>query len=109
MRLLDLYCGAGGAAVGYNRAGIGQWLAKAAAERERGVTTVCLLPARTDTRWWHEWVWDRCGCHPRTGVEVRFVQGRVVFELNGKPIVDKNGRPVGSPFPSVIVIFRGVP
>ena len=81
---------------------IGRWLAKAAAEREHGVTTVCLLPARTDTRWWHQYVWDGSTHHPRTGVEVRFLQGRVRFELDGQPA------PSGSTFPSVLVIFRGV-
>ena len=82
--------------------GIGRWLAKAAAERENGVTTVFLLPARTDTKWWHEHVWDASTHHPRTGVEVRFLQGRVKFEIDGKPA------PAGSTFPSVLVIFRGV-
>lgn len=83
--------------------GIGRWLAKAAAERLNSVTTVCLLPARTDTRWWHQYVWDASTHHPHTGVEVRFLAGRVRFELGGKPA------PAGSTFPSVLVIFRGAP
>lgn len=82
--------------------GIGRWLAKAAEERLKGVTTVCLLPARTDTKWWHEWVWDKSTHHTRTGVEVRFLKGRVRFLLGGKPA------PAGSTFPSVIVVFRGI-
>lgn len=80
--------------------GVGRWLTKAAEERLMGLTTVCLLPARTDTRWWHEHVWDGTAHHPRTGVGIRFLQGRVRFELGGKPA------PAGSTFPSVIVVFQ---
>ena len=34
---------------------IGKWIAKAYAEaRHNGSTIVCLVPARTDTKWWHD-------------------------------------------------------
>jgi phage N-6-adenine-methyltransferase len=72
------------------------FIAKAAAERWRGATTVCLVPARTDTRWWHESVWDQVRHAPRPGVEVRFVKGRLTF----------GGAPTGAPFPSVVIVFR---
>lgn len=32
---------------------ISRWLAKACAESRKGKTVVCLIPSRTDTRWWH--------------------------------------------------------
>ncbi len=60
--------------------------------------TVLLLPSRTDTRWWHDFVWDRDNPRPYPGVEVRFIKGRVKF----------GGAANGAPFPSVIVVMRGV-
>ena len=35
---------------------IGAWVAKAHSESLKGATVVCLIPARTDTRYWHEYV-----------------------------------------------------
>lgn len=75
-----------------------EFMAKAAAEAKKGCTVVCLVPSRTDTRWWHEHVWDRDTHQPRPGVEVRFIKGRLKF----------GGAPAGAPFPSVIVVFRPV-
>lgn len=66
--------------------GIGQWVRKAYEAAQGGATVVCLLPARTDTRWWH----DYC-----TKGEARFVRGRLKF-----------GGKSSAPFPSVVVIFR---
>lgn len=54
-----------------------------------GMTVVCLLPARTDTKWWHDY------CQKTS--EVRFIQGRLKFS-NSK---------WNAPFPSAIVVFRG--
>lgn len=69
--------------------GIGRWVAKAAASVRDGdcQRVVCLLPARTDTRWWQV---------VRTEAAlVRFVPGRVKF-----------GEGRGSaPFPSAVVVF----
>lgn len=45
---------------------------KAAVESERGATVVCLVPARTDTKWWHEQVMARAS-------EVRLVRRRLKF------------------------------
>jgi phage N-6-adenine-methyltransferase len=60
-------------------------------------TVVCLVPARTDTRWFHSYVWDGLCVHgPIPGVEVRFVRGRLKF----------GGSKNSAPFPSVVVIFR---
>lgn len=67
---------------------IGKWVAKAANTAWSGLgTVVCLLPARTDTRWWHEYC---------AKAELRFIRGRLKFGTS------KNS----APFPSAIVIFR---
>jgi phage N-6-adenine-methyltransferase len=71
---------------------IGKWVSKAYAESLLGATVVCLLPARTDTAWWH----DYC-----TKGEIRFIRGRIYFLTNGAPS-DR------APFPSAVVIFRAL-
>lgn len=73
-----------------------EFIGKAAAEAANGCTVVCLVPSRTDTRWWHEHVWDRIAHRPKAGVEVRFVKGRLRFG-GGKDC---------APFPSVVIVFR---
>jgi phage N-6-adenine-methyltransferase len=74
-----------------------QFIAKAAVEAKKGLTCVCLVPARTCTKWWHEHVWDAEKHQPRAGVEIRFIKGRLKFGEG------KNS----APFPSVVIIFRG--
>lgn len=64
--------------------GLGRWLAKAS----EADLVVYLLPARTDTRWWHEYA--------LSASEIRFVRGRLHF----------NGAKAGAPFPSVLLIYR---
>ena len=73
-----------------------EFVAKAAAERLRGVLTVMLVPSRTDTRWFHEHLWDREAHTPKTGIQLRFVKGRLKF----------GGAAAGAPFPSMVVVFR---
>jgi phage N-6-adenine-methyltransferase len=63
---------------------------------------VFLLPSRTDTQWFHEYIWDCASHHPRTGVEMRLLKGRVKFI--GAVTVDYSA----APFPSVVVVFRKV-
>jgi hypothetical protein len=65
---------------------IGLWIKKA---YESGSVCVMLLPARTDTKWFHEYCMK--------ADEIRWVKGRLKF---GDA---KNS----APFPSMIVIFRG--
>lgn len=74
------------------------FITKAAQEARQGVTVVCLIPSRTDTRWWHSEVWDaeKNACRP--GVEIRFIKGRLKFGNSTN----------SAPFPSVVVIFRPV-
>jgi phage N-6-adenine-methyltransferase len=66
---------------------IARWMKKAFTESQRGALVVCLIPSRTDTRWWHDWVMKSS--------EVRFVSGRISFGSS------KNS----APFPSCIVIY----
>lgn len=66
-----------------------------------GKTVVCLIPARTDTHLWHDYVWDERTHKPRTSVEVRLLKGRLKFLQNGK---EKQA----APFPSAVVIFHAL-
>jgi phage N-6-adenine-methyltransferase len=75
-----------------------EFIGKAATEGRKGCTVVCLVPSRTDTRWFHEHVWNVATNSPRPGVEVRFVKGRLRF----------GGGKDSAPFPSVVIIFRPV-
>lgn len=69
---------------------------KASRQAALGATTVCLLAARTDTRWFHDFIYHaEAGCF-RTGVEVRFIKGRLKFEGHKNP----------APFPSLLVVFH---
>jgi hypothetical protein len=68
-----------------------KWVEKAWLEMTmNNVTTVALLPARTDTKWF----WDYC-----IKQEIRLIKGRIRF-LND----DKDEMP--APFPSLIVVFK---
>jgi len=73
-----------------------EFVSQAAQEARMGATVVCLVPSRTDTRWWHEHVWDAEKNQPRDGVEVRFIKGRLKFGDSTN----------SAPFPSVIIVFR---
>lgn len=64
---------------------------KASIEATKGNTTVMLIPSRTDTQWFHDYVYQK------PNVEVRFVKGRLKF----------GGAKNNAPFPSMIVIFKG--
>lgn len=69
---------------------IGDWMQKAADEADRGATVVCLIPARTDTRWFQDTV---LRLQHMGRADIRFVRGRLKF---GDA---KNA----APFPSLIV------
>jgi phage N-6-adenine-methyltransferase len=70
----------------YGRA-IAQWMRKAYDSAQNGATVVCLIPARTDTKWWHQFAMKG---------EVRLIRGRIRFD----------GAKHGAPFPSAVVVFR---
>ena len=68
---------------------IKHWMKKAYESSLKGATVVCLVPARTDTEWWHNYALKG---------EIEFIRGRLKF---GDA---KNS----APFPSAVVVFRGV-
>jgi phage N-6-adenine-methyltransferase len=74
--------------------GCADWMAKAYAESQAGALVVCLIPSRTDTRYWHEFVMQAS--------QIRFIKGRLKFEMPGQP------KSNSAPFPSAIVVFGGV-
>lgn len=73
---------------------IGKWVKKAYEEsRKHDTTIVLLIPARTDTTYFHDYIYN-CA-------EIRFVRGRLKF-------ADENGVASGvAPFPSMVVIYNG--
>lgn len=71
---------------------IADWVRKCSMEANHEDTAVVMLiPARTDTRWFHDYILGRA--------EIRFIKGRLRFETDGIP-----GGP--APFPSMIVVMR---
>ena len=65
------------------------WIKKAYQESHKDNTVIVMLvPARTDTRWFHQYVLHRS--------EIRFVFKRIKF----------SGAKFNAPFPSMIVIYR---
>ena len=64
---------------------IGKWVKKA---HDSDCTVVMLLPARTDTAWFHDYIYGKA--------EIRFVRGRLKF----------GGAKWNDPFPCMVVIYR---
>lgn len=71
------------------------WIKKA---HDSDCLTVMLLPARTDTSWFHDYIYDQkvIGGGTIRSTEIRFLRGRLYFN-------DGKGR---APFPSMVVIFH---
>lgn len=67
---------------------IGKWVKKAS---ESNTLVVMLIPARTDTKYFHEYIYHKA--------EIRFIKGRLKFE--GKQKCSGS-----APFPSMLVIFK---
>ena len=67
---------------------IGKWVKKASEIKGKHGMVVCLLPARTDTKWFHDYIYNKS--------EIRFIKGRLKFGDS------KNS----APFPSMIVIYK---
>jgi len=65
---------------------LNEWMLRASTEPS--CTVVALVPSRTDTRWWHEYVMQRA-------YEIRFVKGRLKFE----------GAKDAAPFPSAVITY----
>lgn len=70
--------------------GIGAWMRKAYESAQDGALVVCLVPARTDTAWWHDYA---------AKGNVRFIRGRLKF----------GGHVNSAPFPSALVVFQPNP
>lgn len=65
---------------------IGKWVEKAF--NSNCEVVVGLLPARTDTKWFHDFIYGKA--------EIRFIKGRLKF----------GGAKNSAPFPSMLVIWR---
>ena len=79
----------------------GEWTRKCWEEAQKpGTTVVLLIPARTDRKSFHEYIYKK------DGVTIDFLPGRLAFELNGEPILNSNGKPQPAPFPSMLVEFN---
>lgn len=63
------------------------WMKKAMESADIGATVVCLVPSRTDTKWWHEYAMRG---------EIRLIKGRLKF----------GDAKDSAPFPSAIIVFR---
>ena len=66
------------------------WVQKAYEESLKGATVVCLIPARTDTAYWHDYIFGKAD-------DIRFLRGRLKFGGSKNP----------APFPSAIIIYKG--
>lgn len=66
---------------------IGKWVKKAWESTRSGATVVMLLPARTDTKWFHRYLYGKA--------ELRFLEGRIKF----------SGSRNSAPFPSMVAVF----
>lgn len=73
----------------YGRA-INKWVKKAYEESLKGNTIVMLIPSRTDTTYWHDYIFKYAS-------EIRFIKGRLKFGNS------KNS----APFPSALIVFSG--
>jgi|TARA_Y100000296_G_C5173412_1_gene258625 site-specific DNA-methyltransferase (adenine-specific) len=69
--------------------GIGVWLKKGYEEsKKHNTVVVMLIPSRTDTKWWHDYVMK--------AKEVHLVRGRLKFGTSAN----------AAPFPSAVVVFH---
>lgn len=66
------------------------WIKKCYEESMKGITVVALLPARTDTKRFHQYILNKA--------EIRFLEGRLKFGGGAKN---------SAPFPSMVVIWKG--
>jgi phage N-6-adenine-methyltransferase len=66
------------------------WVEKARKEGAKEALVVCLLPARTDTKWFHDNIPD--------ALAVKFIKGRLKFKNGGET-------ESSAPFPSMVVVF----
>jgi site-specific DNA-methyltransferase (adenine-specific) len=60
--------------------------------KKHNINAVFLVPSRTDTKWFHEFIYKQ------PNVEIRFIKGRLKF----------SGAKFNAPFPSMIAIFKRI-
>lgn len=75
---------------------------------EHGVGSVILVPSRTDTKWFHRYIW--CATYQRTQPHVKalhFLQGRVKFVSADPAVLIRKGASNSAPFPSLVVVLNG--
>jgi len=68
---------------------IAAWVKKCHDEAQKGTLVVMLIPARTDTSYFHDYIYHKA--------EIRFVRGRLKFGSASQ----------GAPFPSMVVVYNG--
>ena len=73
---------------------IGDWVKKAYEESQKGCLVACLVFARTDTKWWHDYVMKHAW-------KIHFIKGRIKF-LTAKKGEQRNSAPA----PSCLIIFK---
>jgi site-specific DNA-methyltransferase (adenine-specific) len=69
---------------------VNHWVKKCHDESQKGSTVVMLIPARTDTKYFHDYIYGKA--------EIRFLKGRLKFG-NAKH---------NAPFPSMVVVYKKV-
>lgn len=81
---------------------ISKWVKKCYEEHKKhGVTVVMLIPSRTDTSWFHNYIYNKA-------TEIRFIKGRLKFINRTFPSwrEDGNFKVSPAPFPSMVVVYR---
>ena len=66
------------------------WIKKAYEESQKGTIVIALLPSRTDTKFFHKYIYNK--------MEIRFIEGRLKFSECED----------SAPFPSMIVVFKKI-
>lgn len=74
---------------------IKHWVKKAYDESKKDYNDliVLLIPSRTDTKYWHDFIFNKAS-------KIIFLKGRLKFEVNGESTNS-------APFPSAIVVYKG--
>lgn len=83
---------------------IGKWVKKAYEESKKGTKIVMLIPARVDTKWFHQYIYHK----ENEGIRVEFIKGRLKFINRLLPSWREDGNFKASPatFPSMLVYFN---
>ena len=73
-----------------------KWVEKCHDEWVLGKTVILLIPPRTCSSYFHQWIYQKA--------ELRFIKGRLKF-IDGR---NPEAKPMGAPFPSMLCVFHGV-